>query len=405
MGLFDKIKDNAKTISLKALEEIPRDDQTAVPVRKTSRTVPQLAGNTYRPSHDEEAEPVTVRTTDKPVVASTGHTPTAADMYTDKAAVIAPADSDAPPSSLDDAVMADLDDLDRQAESAASQFLDIEPEPTPKAKTETPPEPAEKPAEAVKHDVKIEPTPEPEPAVKTEPPKASAPDTTEEAAKSRTTPKIVSKPKSTSTPPPTGHTPRLVGGRGPNLAPTPAPAPAAQPKHFDVQTTASQRDPERAKKLLYARERAAIATLAAQKRMNGAVPFYTSTYLNFKIRVFIDRVEYIGSFGKNVIPMDTVAWVKLRAGGTGMIIETKDTRRIVMVVKPKDRIDLAEAIIKVQEMQPKRVKKVEDKSLRIDYLDKVSTGIEELEKLAILQEKGIITKEEFEAKKKQILDL
>lgn len=158
------------------------------------------------------------------------------------------------------------------------------------------------------------------------------------------------------------------------------------------------------KKAIYARERATMAAFSTQRRMDGSVPLYSTSHMNFKTRVFINRIEYSGSFGKTVLPIDKVSWVKLRHGGTGVIIETDESKRVVLVIKPADRLTFADAVIKVQALKPKQGKPV-DRSIRIDQLEKFGDGIDEIEKLAKLFDKGIITEDEFEAKKKQILGI
>src|SRR5690606_18517694 len=120
---------------------------------------------------------------------------------------------------------------------------------------------------------------------------------------------------------------------------------------------------------------------------------------------FINRIEYSGSFGKNILPLEQVAWIKLRYGGTGVIIETTEGKRVVMVVKPSDRLAFADAILKVQSMQPKKGKFRDTQTVRIDQLEKFGEGIDEIEKLAKLFDKGILSQEEFDKKKKQILGI
>ncbi|MBA2279465.1 SHOCT domain-containing protein [Candidatus Saccharibacteria bacterium] len=159
------------------------------------------------------------------------------------------------------------------------------------------------------------------------------------------------------------------------------------------------------KRMSYERERAALAALNAQRRMNGTIPLYITSHMSFKTRIFINRIEYSGTFGKTVIPINQVGWVKLRASGTGVIVETTTGKKVVMVVKPKDRLSFAEAVMKVQSLQPKRTKPKDTLTIRIDELDRVSEGIEEIEKLAGLVKKGYITEEEFNTKKRQILGL
>lgn len=160
-----------------------------------------------------------------------------------------------------------------------------------------------------------------------------------------------------------------------------------------------------AKRAIFARERAAMTALAAQRRMNGSVALYVTNYLKFKTRVYINRIEYSGSFGKNILPIEDVAWIKLRYGGTGVIIETTQGKRVVMVIKPAERLAFTEAVMKVQSLQPKRAKFIDTQTVRLDQLEELGEGIDEIEKLAKMFEKGILTQEEFEAKKKQILGI
>lgn len=159
------------------------------------------------------------------------------------------------------------------------------------------------------------------------------------------------------------------------------------------------------KEALYARERAALNVIASRRKLDGSVPLYVANHMNFKTRVFIDRIEYSGSFGKTKVPISQVAWVKLRATGTGIIIETIEGKRLVMVVKTSDRLAFADAVLKVQSMQPKKGKFKDTKTIRIDELDKFTEGVDEIEKLAKLYDKGILSQEEFDAKKKQILGI
>ncbi len=159
------------------------------------------------------------------------------------------------------------------------------------------------------------------------------------------------------------------------------------------------------KQALYARERAALNVIASRRKLDGSVPLYVASHMNFKTRVFIDRIEYSGSFGKTKVPISQVAWIKLRATGTGIIIETTEGKRLVMVVKSSDRLAFADAVLKVQSMQPKKGKFKDTKTVRIDELDKFTEGVDEIEKLAKLFDKGILSQEEFDTKKKQILGI
>lgn len=168
-------------------------------------------------------------------------------------------------------------------------------------------------------------------------------------------------------------------------------------------------DPER--RAIMSRERSAILELSNQRRLEGKTSLFTTSHLNFKTRVFINRIEYSGTFGKNVLPIEQVAWIRLRHGGTGVMIETTNGKKVVMVINPKDRLSFAAAVMKMQSLLPK-VKKLHDKKLlqedrtvRLDVLDDVSLEADDIERIAKLYKRGLITKAEYELKKKQILDI
>ena len=318
MGLFDKIKDNAKNISIKAIEapdgdySLPEQSSAADPTPDEVVPAPQAV---IEPSPQEETE---------------------------------------------------------QAIEAE------EPEPVQEEKKETAP--------------KSEPSPKPSEKAIEEKPKAK------EADKTPVTPKPHQPYYKATLATPAVKTEEKPKPEQPKKQST------ARPKTHVIDIT-PQKVQDPVKREIYARERAAMSALASQRKLNGVVPLYVTSHLNFKTRVFINRIEYSGSFGKNVLPIETVAWVKLRASGTGIIIETTAGKRVVMVVKPKDRLDFADAVMKVQEMQPKRTKFKDTKTVRIDQLEQFTDDYDELEKLARLREKGILTQEEFDTKKKKILGI
>jgi len=76
-----------------------------------------------------------------------------------------------------------------------------------------------------------------------------------------------------------------------------------------------------------------------------------------------------------------------------------------MVINSKDRLSFADAVMKMQSLVPK-VKKINDsRTVRLDVLDKVSEDVDDIERIASLYKRGLITKAEYELKKKQILDI
>ncbi|MFZ1324002.1 MAG: SHOCT domain-containing protein [Candidatus Saccharimonadales bacterium] len=162
-------------------------------------------------------------------------------------------------------------------------------------------------------------------------------------------------------------------------------------------------DPE--KRAMLSRERTAIIELANQRRMEGKTPLFTTSHLNFKIRVYVDRVEYSGTFGKTVLPVNQIAWIRLRHGGTGVILETVGEKKVVMVVSQRDRLALADAVMKMQALVPTVQKFKDNKTVRLDVLEKATEDVDDIERIAKLYKRGLITKEEFELKKKQILKI
>jgi len=162
-------------------------------------------------------------------------------------------------------------------------------------------------------------------------------------------------------------------------------------------------DLEEAKETTSRRSGETLASLAAQLQMSGTEPIFSTEHMNFRTKVYINRIEYMGSFGKIVIPVNKVGWIKIRVAGTGIIVETTTNKRVVMIVKPKDRIRLCDAIMRVQEINIERGKVAAVRGTSGADLERLSVSIDELEKLAKLKDKGIITEKEFLAKKRQLL--
>lgn len=345
MGLFDKIKDNAKNISMMAIESTREyvDENPEKPAPKPaaqSSTVAQKPNKKVKPSETQ---------TD---VTSSNQTKT--DPTTEVSVPAEINQSSSIPSELD----------------ATQPFV------------ETPIPVATKPTEA-------EPNMQP-PA-----------DNTLEMATTQQT----EQPKDTD---PDGYVPyykkesaRPVATER-EIVVNKAPEPPKLRLSDDIKAVKID-DPER--RAYMSRERAAIAELSNQRRLEGKTALFTTSHLNFKTRVFINRIEYSGTFGKNVLPIEQVAWIRLRHGGTGVMIETTNNKKVVMVINPKDRLPFADAVMKMQSLVPK-VKKINDsRTVRLDVLDKVSEDVDDIERIASLYKRGLITKAEYELKKKQILDI
>lgn len=338
MGLFDKIRDNARDLSMKAIEATREYDEDYVAEQQKAMAAPAPAVTEPAP---------------------------------------APADTGA----VDEPVDFLLDEATPASEQSES-------EPT---KTESEPEKPLRKSKVVE-------------VSKTEYERAQKEkkrEETKQAAKERLAKSYTPSYKSTDS-----STKITVSNKEAKADKAPAKSePSSQTRPVGIIDITPKKMQDPIKGAIYARERAALSALASQRKLNGTVPLYVAQHMNFKTRVYINRIEYSGSFGKNTLPIEQVAWVKLRHGGTGVILETTEGKRVVMVVKPADRLAFADAVIKVQAMQPKKGKFRDTQTVRIDQLERFSEGVDELEKLAKLYDKGIITKDEFDAKKKQILGL
>jgi hypothetical protein len=172
--------------------------------------------------------------------------------------------------------------------------------------------------------------------------------------------------------------------------------PSGTASHATKAVATTGKPEEEAPKLendITSKDREAIAALAAQLQLTGTEPVFNTLHMNFRIKVYINRIEYMGTFGKVVIP-------------TGIIIETTTNKRVVMIVHPRDRIKLCDAILKVQQMYIDRsANGITSDGANRTELEKLGASLDELEKLARLKDKGIITPQEFAAKKRQLLGI
>lgn len=127
--------------------------------------------------------------------------------------------------------------------------------------------------------------------------------------------------------------------------------------------------------------------------MSNVKPIIETSYLGAKTAVYEDRLKHKFMLKKISIPIDQVASVDL---GTplyaGIRIETTGGKEYLMPIWIAKKNKVQEAIYRAKNM-----------GTRIHETRGGDLG--DLEKLAALKEKGIITQADFEAKKKQILGL
>jgi hypothetical protein len=125
---------------------------------------------------------------------------------------------------------------------------------------------------------------------------------------------------------------------------------------------------------------------------NDEQPLYESSVVGGKAKVYKSRLD-LKRLGENEsIPLNQIASVKLGPmGQRTVIVETAGGKKYTAIAKDKNA--LRQAIVSAMESglpQPNLA---------------VPSATDELEKLAALKEKGIITQADFDAKKKQLLGL
>ena len=123
----------------------------------------------------------------------------------------------------------------------------------------------------------------------------------------------------------------------------------------------------------------------------GEQPFYQTSRMSFYVKVYSNRIEFKHGMVHQSIPIKQIANVELGViGQDKIIIETTGGEKFDMVAPKKKQ--LREAIYKAI-----------DASTIIGQPH--ASDADELTKLAQLRQKGIVTQQEFDAKKRQILGL
>ncbi len=124
---------------------------------------------------------------------------------------------------------------------------------------------------------------------------------------------------------------------------------------------------------------------------NEEQPLYEASVMGSRARVYKNRIE-LKRLGENEsIPLNQIASVQLGTmGQRTVIIETTGGKKYTTAVK--DKKALRQAIISAMESDKPQT-------------STAPSPTDELEKLADLKEKGIITQADFDAKKKQLLGI
>lgn len=122
-------------------------------------------------------------------------------------------------------------------------------------------------------------------------------------------------------------------------------------------------------------------------------PIYKTSYLGSKVTVYQNRVVWKKLIQQITIPIDRIASIDTKIPlYAGVVIETTGGKKYKIPVQPFAKSKLEEAIYQAQ-------------SSNAQGTETKSSNLDDLEKLAELKDKGIVTQEEFDIKKKELLDI
>ncbi len=120
-------------------------------------------------------------------------------------------------------------------------------------------------------------------------------------------------------------------------------------------------------------------------------PIFQTSYLGSKVTVYVDRLVHKMLLKQNTIPIQQIASIDLGIPlYAGVMVETTGGKKYKIPVSFASKKQLEKAIYQAKSQFGQPVKQ---------------NDLGDLEKLNDLKEKGIISEEEFQAKKKQILGL
>ncbi len=131
--------------------------------------------------------------------------------------------------------------------------------------------------------------------------------------------------------------------------------------------------------------------LFGNKQQTGEIPSYETSYMGFWIKIYSSRVEFRSGATIQSIALNQIASVEQGSFGFSKItLETTGGKRYSIPTSKKKEIRQA-----ILDAQSKHTSNGQARNSDAD----------ELEKLNNLKEKGVITEEEFKAKKRQLLGI
>ena len=122
-------------------------------------------------------------------------------------------------------------------------------------------------------------------------------------------------------------------------------------------------------------------------------PIFNVGTLGFRVIVYSNRIEYKPIFGKKIIPLNKINDIE--------IPPVWGTSWVNIVLNSGEKIQITVGTNNVK----KFISVVSDLLEKNKNVSSISTNaLDELEKLAKLKDKGVVTQKEFNLKKKQLLN-
>jgi hypothetical protein len=120
-------------------------------------------------------------------------------------------------------------------------------------------------------------------------------------------------------------------------------------------------------------------------------PLYQTSYMGFWIKIYPNRIDFKAGAGSQSIPLNQIASVQLGSMGIWQItLESTGGKKYAIPTSKKKEVQ--EEIYKAQALLP-------------GNNQQPTSVADEIAKLNELKEKGILTQEEFDKKKKQLLGI
>lgn len=120
-------------------------------------------------------------------------------------------------------------------------------------------------------------------------------------------------------------------------------------------------------------------------------PLYQTSYMGFFIRIYTNRIEFKAGAGVQSMPLSQIASVQVGMLGMSQItLETTGGQKYTIVTKKKKEVKQA-------------IYDAQSRFLNTGNTSSAPSAADEIAKLYDLMQRGAISQEEFEKRKKQLL--